>query len=80
MLYEQAKEIALQFNSKFNSCKEYKLAFYFYDKNEPDCVGGNSDLVVLKENGETLSTTTFILDYKPATNPKEIDFVTGKYK
>lgn len=74
MLYEDAKKIALQFNSNFNSCREYENAYHFFDKNETDSVGGNSEIVILKETGESISFTSFILDYKPKTNPKDIDF------
>ena len=74
MNYIKAKEIALKINSKFNACKEYKIAYHFYDKNDNKKRTPDNDVVILKESGKILNLTTFILDYLPEKNPKEINF------
>ena len=49
MTYEQAKEKALKINPEFNACKEYKIAYYFYDKHDKTFREPGNDVVVLKE-------------------------------
>lgn len=74
MNYEQAKEIALRLNNKVNACKEYKLAYHFYDKyNETERYPDN-DVVIFKDTGKTVNFSTFILDYNPERTPKSIKF------
>ncbi|MBQ9709211.1 MAG: hypothetical protein IJV67_01125 [Clostridia bacterium] len=73
--YEQAKEIAVKANKKVNTCNEYKKAYHFFKKlNEDEIVEGDNGVVVLKENGRAINWITFILDYHPEKNPKEIQF------
>lgn len=72
MKYEQAKEIALKLNDKVNSCREYEKAYHFTEKeNDRD---GDNGVVVLKQTGRAINWITFILDYRPEKNPKEIEF------
>ena len=74
MTYEQAKEKALKINPNFNACKEYKIAYYFYDKNDTTLREPDNDVVVLKETGKMLNFSTFILDYLPERKPKSLKF------
>ena len=74
MTYEQAKEKALKINPNFNACKEYNIAYYFYDKHDKTFREPDNDVVVLKETGKILNLSTFILDYLPERNPKSIEF------
>ncbi len=70
--YQQAKEIALSKNKRVNTCREYKDGYDFFEK-EYDGVG-DSGVVVLKESGRAIHFTSFILNYNPEKNPKEIEF------
>ena len=72
--YQQAKEIALKANKKVNACKEFKKAYYFYDKDNQEETTPDNDIVIFKDNGKMLNLTTFILDYTPEKSPKEIEF------
>ena len=74
MTYEEAKERALKINPNFNACKEYKIAYHFYDKNATTLCESDNDVVILKETGKILNLSTFILDYLPERNPKSIKF------
>ena len=74
MTYEQAKEKALKINPNFNACKEYKIAYHFYDKNATTLRESDNDVVILKETGKILNLTTFILDYLPERKPKSLKF------
>ncbi len=70
MTYEEAKEKALKINPKFNACKEYKIAYCFYDKHDKTFREPGNDIIVLKETGEVLTLTAFIMNYHPERNPK----------
>ena len=74
MTYEEAKEKALKINPNFNSCKEYKKAYHFYDKRDKTEREPDNDVVILKETGKILNLSTFILDYLPERNPKAKNF------
>ena len=74
MTYEQAKEKALKINPQFNACKEYKIAYYFYDKQDKTLREPDNEIVILKETGKILNLSTFILDYLPERNPKAKKF------
>ena len=74
MTCEEAKEKALKINPKFNACKEYKIAYHFYDKRDKTEREPDNDIVILKETGKILNLSTFILDYLPERNPKEKAF------
>ena len=74
MTYEKAKEKALKINPNFNACKEYKIAYHFYDKNDTTLREPDNNVVILKETGKILNLSTFILDYLPERNPKSIKF------
>ena len=74
MTYEQAKEKALKINPKFNACKEYKIAYYFYDKNDTTLREPDNDVVILKKTGKILNFSTFILDYLPEGKAKSLKF------
>ena len=74
MTYEEAKGKALKINPKFNACKEYKIAYHFYDKRDKTEREPDNDVVILKETGKILNLSTFILDYLPERNPKSIKF------
>ena len=70
--YEQAKEIALKANKRVDTCREFKDAYHFIEK-ESDSDGDNG-VVVLKESGRAVTWISFILNYHPEKNPKEIVF------
>ena len=71
MTYEEAKEKALKINPKFNACKEYKIAYHFYDKHNKTFRESDNDVVVLKESGKIFNFSTFILNCKPEKVPKQ---------
>ena len=74
MTYEQAKEKALKINHNFNACKEYKIAYHFYDKQDKTFREPDNDVVILKEMCKILNFSTFILDYLPERKPKSLKF------
>lgn len=74
MIYEQAKAKALKINPNFNACKEYKIAYHFYDKNDSTLREPDNDVVILKETGKILNFSTFILDFLPKRKPKSLKF------
>lgn len=72
MKYEECKKIALEWNNDYNACNEYEIAYHFFFKDiDRD---GESGIVVLKSNGKKVNWLTFITQYHPETNPKEIVF------
>ena len=73
MTYEEAKSIALNYNSAVNACYEYDKGYYFYVRGiEAD--GGGYDFVVVKETGKCVSMASFICDYHPNSKRKRIKF------
>ncbi len=70
--YKEAKEIALKANKRVNTCREYDKAYHFFEK-EYDGEGDNG-VIVLKETGRAINWISFILNYHPEKNPKEIEF------
>ena len=71
MNYEQAKEKALKINPSINSCKEYKIAYHFYDKNDSTARTPDNDVVIIKETGKTSNFSNFILKQLPKETPKD---------
>lgn len=72
MNYKEAKEAALKVNKNLDSCREFEKAYHFYKKDSDD--DGGFGVVVIKETGKVLGWTSFILNYHPEKNPKEIEF------
>ena len=70
--FEDAKKTALSKATGIDVCDEYEKGYHFFSK-DTDSDGGFGDIVVLKENGRTLSFTQFILDYLPEKKPKRVD-------
>ena len=73
LLYEEAKDIALKFNSKVDCCREYKEAYHFFE------LGGeartpDNDVVVIKKTGKIFNFTNFVITFKPNHNAKTIKF------
>lgn len=73
MKYEEAKAIALKLNKRFNACREFVKGYHFYEKTDEE-IDGDFGAVILKANGRAVNWITFILDYHPEKNPKEIEF------
>lgn len=71
MNYEQAKEKALKTNPSLNSCREYKIAYHFYDKNDTTERTPDNDVVIIKETGKISNLSNFILNYLPKEKPKD---------
>ena len=72
--FEEAEKIALSRTMDINVCDEYEKGYHFFNKDiKIETVGGFGDIVVLKENGRTITFTQFILDYLPEKNPKRIE-------
>ena len=69
MTYEQAKEVALKVNPKINACREFEIAYHFYDKRDKTERTPDNDVVVLNETGKILNFTTFIVEYLPRRKP-----------
>ena len=67
--YEQAEEIAFAQTDGMSVCDEYEKAYRFFNP-EDDKEGGSGDIVILKENGQPLTFTQFILNYHPEKTPK----------
>ena len=72
--YTDAKAKALFINKRINACKEFNLAYHFYCKNDQKERTLDNDIVILKETGKIINFSTFILDYHPEKNPREIAF------
>ena len=70
--FEEAENIAFSKASGMNVCDEYEKAYHFFSK-DIDTDGGFYDIVVMKEDGRTMTFTQFILDYLPEKNPKRIE-------
>lgn len=70
--YKQAKKIALELNDEINTCYEYDIAYHFFNKDENSV--GDKSIVILKETGEAINFTSFIIDYLPNKETKEIEF------
>lgn len=70
--YTKAKEIALNLNSRVNTCNEYQKAYHFFIKDN-DSVGDNG-VVVLKSSGKAIDWVSFILKFHPEKTPKSIEF------
>ena len=72
--FEEAEKIACSKASGINVCDEYEKAYHFFSKDiETD--GGFYDIVVMKEDGRTMTFTQFLLKYYPEKNPKRINLV-----
>lgn len=71
--YEEAKKRGLALNDSVNACKEYSKAYNFY-KYDTEIITGDCGVVVLKETGRAISLVSFLMDYHPEKNPKEIEF------
>ena len=72
--FEEAEKIAFSKASGMNVCDEYEKAYHFFSK-DIDTDGGFYDIVVLKENGRTMTFTQFLLKYYPEKNPKRINLI-----
>ena len=70
--FEEAEKIAFSKASGMNVCDEYEKAYHFFSK-DIDTDGGFYDIVVLKEDGRTMTFTQFLLKYYPEKNPKRIE-------
>lgn len=70
--YKQAKKIALELNDEINTCNEYDIAYHFFNKDDNSV--GDKSIVILKETGEAINFTSFIIDYLPNKETKEIEF------
>ena len=78
LTYEKAKEKALSLNNNIDACREVEKGYHFYKKdNNAD---GDFGVVIIKENGKAIQWTTFILDFHPERDPKEIEFKQEKLK
>lgn len=72
--FEEAEKIALSKASGMNVCDEYEKAYHFFSKDN-DTDGGFYDIVVMKEDGRTMTFTQFLLKYYPEKNPKRINLI-----
>ena len=72
--FEEAEKIALSKASGMNVCDEYEKAYHFFSK-DIDTDGGFYDIVVMKEDGRTMTFTQFLLKYYPEKNPKRINLI-----
>ena len=70
--FKEAEKIAFSKASGMNVCNEYEKAYHFFSK-DIDTDGGFYDIVVMKEDGRTLTFTQFIQNYLPEKNPKRIE-------
>lgn len=70
--YKQAKKIALELNDEINTSHEYDIAYHFFNKDDNSV--GDKSIVILKETGEAINFTSFIIDYLPNKETKEIEF------
>lgn len=71
MTFEEAKKQAMKLVDGVNVCDEYKDAYHFFHDGNQE-VDGEYGVVIMKDSGKELSWITFIMDYKPETNPKRI--------
>ena len=78
--YKQAKKIALELNDEINTCPLlsiqgspfFDIAYHFFNKDDNSV--GDKSIVILKETGEAINFTSFIIDYLPNKETKEIEF------
>ena len=70
--YEQAKAKALKSKKDIDAALEYKGAYVFYNSkatNETD-----NEVVILKKNGNAVTMSEYVIDYKDDSEPKRLKF------
>lgn len=60
LTYEEALAVAKKAKADINHCVEYSNAYMFSHDTGEDSDGGDSPVVVLKENGDTMSMSTYM--------------------
>ena len=70
--YEVAKKTALKINNKFNTVLDYGTAWVFSIKN--DMEKNNPNIAVMKDSGEPMPFTQYLLHRNTNASPTSIPF------
>ena len=73
LTYTECKNIALERNPKVNACFEYDNAYRFFEKSDIE-ITGDFEAVVLKETGKVMGWVSYLNEFHPAADLKEISF------
>ena len=60
--YEEAKITALELEPNVDTCTETEDAYLFYRKDAPPQDGGGGACVIMKEQGQAISMSTYYSD------------------
>ena len=73
LTYTECTNIALKRNPNVNACYEYDNAYRFIEKSNIE-ITGDFEVVVLKETGKAMGWVSYMNEFHPAADLKEISF------
>ena len=74
MTYEEAKRLAIKLSPTINACREYTVAYHFYDRHDKELREPGGDVVILKETGAAIGLALLMQEYYPIGRGKRHPF------